>query len=384
MRARAFLLAAGLLCGAAPLGAQGIEWNAPSGGATADPLSLANITGTTSNCGGAAAAAANSVCLTSGGIDAEGTTADAFEFRLAFGDSTADQTLTCTGAASSLGCVVNSPAAPANGTTAGNALALTASPAIPNAGAGTDGAAAGGPVTITTGAAARDTSGNANGGNLNVILGAGIGTGTAGQILIPNGTAAAPVLSFTTATNAGIYHSAGLEFSAGGAYQAGVFAGGLHIGSSGQLWLGAATSDTNAGLTRVANGLIRFTDGSTGLGWAGFGVNVETVATTKAPAIIESAELYTNGADTDGQAITLPNDPTVGTCFEFYLTATNSSGTFSIAPGAGETIRAAGSSCGTSYTATAIGNSARLCAVSGGSGAVWGVMSFVGTWTCNA
>lgn len=90
---RAFLLAAGLLCGAAPLGAQGIEWNAPSGGTTADPLSLTSIIGTT-NCGGAAAAAANSVCLSANTITSEGATDNTSEFVLTFGDHTADNGLT--------------------------------------------------------------------------------------------------------------------------------------------------------------------------------------------------------------------------------------------------------------------------------------------------
>lgn len=74
------------------------------------------------------------------------------------------------------------PPVPTDGATAGAAASLTASAAIPNAGAGADGAAAGGSVTITAGAAARDTSGNANGGDVNIIPGAGIGTGTRGVV----------------------------------------------------------------------------------------------------------------------------------------------------------------------------------------------------------
>jgi len=74
--------------------------------------------------------------------------------------------------------------APAAITTAqaGIAATLTASPAV--AGSSVAGAAAGGSVTITAGAAARLTSGNANGGDINLNTGAGIGTGTAGAVRV--------------------------------------------------------------------------------------------------------------------------------------------------------------------------------------------------------
>lgn len=73
--------------------------------------------------------------------------------------------------------VAQAPAV-AGTSTAGNAISLTASAAT--AGNVTAGAAAGGPLNFTTGAAAQLTSGNANGGNFAVTLGAGIGTGTNG------------------------------------------------------------------------------------------------------------------------------------------------------------------------------------------------------------
>lgn len=71
-----------------------------------DPLSLANITGTTSNCGGAASGAANSVCLSSNAATFEGATADGFETVLAGGDATADNTLTLKGTASGVEATV--------------------------------------------------------------------------------------------------------------------------------------------------------------------------------------------------------------------------------------------------------------------------------------
>lgn len=71
---------------------------------------------------------------------------------------------------------------------AGRSITVGASDAV--ASTDTAGAAAGGTVTIVGGAAARNTSGNANGGNVLVTPGAGIGTGTAGKLLVrqPGGT----------------------------------------------------------------------------------------------------------------------------------------------------------------------------------------------------
>lgn len=70
---------------------------------------------------------------------------------------------------------------------AGTPLQITASPAI--AGSSTVGAAVGGNVNITAGAAARLTSGNARGGEIFLTPGAGIGTGLAGSVLLPQSAA---------------------------------------------------------------------------------------------------------------------------------------------------------------------------------------------------
>jgi hypothetical protein len=86
---------------------------------------------------------------------------------------------------------------------AGTPISITAQAAV--AGNVNNGAAAGGAVTITSGAAARLVSGNANGGNINLVTGAGIGTGTAGQILIPDGVVGTPSLSFTNSSTTGIF-----------------------------------------------------------------------------------------------------------------------------------------------------------------------------------
>lgn len=356
----------------------GIQLN-PGAGTGAGVAGEVTVAANRNFCVGGGSGSASGICIGSSAITGEGSSADANETILAFGNATADQTLTCTGAASSLGCVVDSPAVPVNGATAGNSLALTASPAIPNAGAGTDGAAAGGSITLTAGAAARDTSGNANGGDITLQAGAGVGTGTKGLVIIPDtyGLRMGGNLVFV-GTGTGIWQGVMNNVDRFGWYS-----DRFYLANGAQLGFGSGNVSTeDVGLVRVAAGELRVSNASTGVGTLHYTVNTETVAATKTPAITEAAELYTNGADVDGQAITLTNDPTVGTCFEFALTSTDSSGSFAIAPSAGETLMDAATTCATSFSATAKGATARICAVSGGSGALWLVMSKNGTWTC--
>lgn len=77
------------------------------------------------------------------------------------------------------------PPAAAGASVAGDPLTLNAGDAV--ASTDTDGAAAGGSVIIAAGAAARRNSGNANGGDINLTPGAGIGSGAAGVVLVAAG-----------------------------------------------------------------------------------------------------------------------------------------------------------------------------------------------------
>jgi hypothetical protein len=88
---------------------------------------------------------------------------------------------------------------------AGTPISITAQAAV--AGNVNNGAAAGGAVTITSGAAARLVSGNANGGNIVLATGAGIGTGTAGQVIVPDGSAGVPGIGFNSQATDGFFHS---------------------------------------------------------------------------------------------------------------------------------------------------------------------------------
>jgi len=85
-------------------------------------------------------------------------------------------------ASTSTTLTVPTPVQLTTGAVAGYPVAITASNAT--ASSSTAGAAAGGSVTITAGDAARLTSGNANGGDIALIPGAGIGTGIYGSVWI--------------------------------------------------------------------------------------------------------------------------------------------------------------------------------------------------------
>lgn len=74
------------------------------------------------------------------------------------------------------------PMTAALATVAGIDVSIDASDAT--TGTSTPGAAAGGDVNITAGDAKRYSSGNANGGNVNIAVGAPIGTGAAGKVII--------------------------------------------------------------------------------------------------------------------------------------------------------------------------------------------------------
>lgn len=90
------------------------------------------------------------------------------------------------------------PTATTGASQVGKTVSITASDAV--ASTDTNGAAAGGVVTITSGAAARRVSGDANGGNISLVTGAGIGTGTAGVVLVPS-SATAGLLSIASAND---------------------------------------------------------------------------------------------------------------------------------------------------------------------------------------
>lgn len=179
---------------------------ASSGGATPD-ISLTGIVATTLGGTGVNNAGtltnASNTTITGGGTLALGSftlTVPATGSAALLGTAnvfTAAQTINganlgiaITGAASGgTPSIVASSPAQVVGASVGTPLQITASPAI--AGSATVGAAVGGNVTITAGAAARLTSGNARGGEIFLTPGAGIGTGLAGAVLLPQSASSA-------------------------------------------------------------------------------------------------------------------------------------------------------------------------------------------------
>ncbi len=150
------------------------------------------------------------------------------------------------------------PAATTGATVAGQALAITASPAV--ASTDTAGAAAGGAITLTAGAAARLTSGNANGGSVNIVPGAGIGTGTAGKLTLGVFDANFGQDVYTTRA----YYQGGSTPAAANM----VFDGsGMYLKGAYSIEWGSGLPDAyaysgDAGLSRSAAGVVRATDGN--------------------------------------------------------------------------------------------------------------------------
>lgn len=141
-----------------------------------------------------------------------------------------------------------------------------------------------------------------------------------------------------------------------------------------------ATSTKQAGLyvNSPNAGVIRVTDGTTtGRGLLTFGEYTVANTSTALPEGHLSNVRYTNTGDGDGSQVTLPNDPAIGTCFQgAVLVAQN----FDFVPSAGESIRDGASTGSTRIRSNTIGDVIKLCSVTGGSGAVWLVISKAGTW----
>lgn len=153
------------------------------------------------------------------------------------------------------------------------------------------------------------------------------------------------------------------------------------LGSAGQFGFANATSPTagaiDTGIARDAAGGIKTTNGSTGSAYIKSLRPVVANTGTATPSVQDSGTIYTNTGDGDGSIVTLPDNPTIGTTFEFAVQAAQ---TLTVNAASGETIRD-GASTGTSIAADAAGEWLRLVAVTGGSGAEWMVMGKAGTWT---
>ena len=250
----------------------------------------------------------------------------------------------------------------------------------------------GGTEEIALSGSARNWSSSTT--NLSAARDTGLARNSAGIVGVTNGGAGSGQLDVGNAgffrvvgasgNNAGISQPSGgdnasIYIAPGGlAANSGFYRRGASVGI--ELYAGTPFIALNDAFhLRAAAGVTQFSASSAGttLGYVIGGQVVEANATTKAAAITESGELYTNTGDADGSIINLPNDPTIGTQFRVALTVAQ---TVTINAAAGESIQDAGTNAA-SRAASAIGDSIHLIAVTGGSGAVWMVVSKTGTWS---
>lgn len=131
----------------------------------------------------------------------------------------------------------------------------------------------------------------------------------------------------------------------------------------------ATTIAASGALTCAQPAVANLSDGSSGAGLVQMATpTVEAVTATKTPSAAESGEVYTNTGDADGAALTLLNDPTVGTFYRFALTVAQ---LFTITPGAGETLYLGADQCVASITATGVGANGSVYAATGGASGIW-------------
>lgn len=222
-------------------------------------------------------------------------------------DASGSSVTLATTAGNALAVNATAPAATTGASQVGKAVTITASNAV--ASTDTAGASAGGSATIVSGDAARFSSGNAPGGYIGMFLGAGIGTGVHGWVAIgPTGSSNAvgtpgqPAIqisgqsNWAGGNNAGIYVSSNGDM---GLVRSGPTSTALWAGQAGWLISGglqyrwaaadavAAAGTSNAadtGAARYAAGVIRDTDGSTGIrGLHGGGAAVASATAMPVP-----------------------------------------------------------------------------------------------------
>lgn len=371
---------------------------AASGALTCAQVNYSELTGTVPNAPTVtfADAASDTTTFVALGTAATGSLAPATDAGFAYNASTDTASFPIHNGVAGSVLVVNLPeqTATVGASQAGEGITITADDAV--ASTDTAGAAAGGDVTLTTGDAKRLTSGNANGGAVRLATGAGIGTGVAGKVVGYAAATGTGVTGFAIAVTG----NQAITFTASdGSTAANLLANGLidtagtpkfrltstegwGVASDRQYEFASTTSangTNDTGLARDAAAEIRVSDGSTGIGSIRSKTIVEANTGTKAFTQVESGECYTNTGDADGSAITLLNDPAVGTTICVAVTAAQ---TITISPSADELLYMGTDNCAASMTANAVGATVTIRAMTGGSGAIWTSFGASG-WTCN-
>lgn len=242
---------------------------------------------------------------------------------------------------------------------AGVAAQLIASDAI--AGSSNAGAAAGAAALVRGGSAKRLTSGNANGGGIDLDGGLGIGSGINGQVRITNaGTAASPSLSWTGALGYGLYLESGVLV--------GIVAGGaacMYFGSSSnQIRLPTQFNSGNAGNNRFYGNTRSVTASTAGSG------------APRAMIIDDSGTVFTNEGSSAKNYHSLPT--AVANLHAEWIV--QDADGIRIVAAAGDTIRVKDKVTATAgyIESTTIGSIVRLVCINA---TEWIAMEIGGTWT---
>lgn len=138
---------------------------------------------------------------------------------------------------------------------------------------------------------------------------------------------------------------------------------------------GAWYNAHDTGLARSSAGVVKVTDGSTGIGALLSSVVVTANTGTASPTASDSRTVYTNAGDTDGSTINLP---TAATGLEYTCVVTDAQ-TMTITAASGDVIRIGSNvtASGGSITSNVIGSTVRLVAVDATN---WISVATNGTW----
>jgi hypothetical protein len=317
---------------------------------------------------------------------------------LVFGTSPVIATPTISASASAAGVTLARTAtASAQGASsiAGTAVTVNASNAV--AGSSNAGAAAGGSVTITAGNAARLTSGNANGGDINLTPGAGIGTGVAGKVLVPSGKMvfwsglggfyadSSDTIGMVNSNGSygGTFTATDIAENAGGAPLWRVSRNfGVELSSANIFgWSNSSASITtkDTGLARDSANTVRITAGLSGLGKLLHGVVVTAKTGDYTVTANESNTHFTNAAAGGAIALTMPT-MVAGYTYEFSVQAAQY---LKVLMNTGDIVRtAAGDSAAAGYIrSNVVGSSIRGVAVDA---TYLQIVSTTGTWTVDS
>ena len=217
-----------------------------------------------------------------------------------------------------------------------------------------------------------------------------------GDLILEDVGAERPALKFSSVSGAPMIYRNGAALKLLGndssevTFQAGIisttdasntsyFVGGMQIGNSKQITFSDGT-DFNRGISKGTGQGLRITDGSTGIGNLLFARLVVPDIDGETTTAAQSATVWTNTGDGDGEAITLLNDPTIGVQYCFAVDVAQ---TITVALSTGESLYYGTDQCVVSLTSNSIGSTLCVTAITGGSGAKWFTMSDKGAWTCN-